>query len=79
MQQIDVVQLRVQMAIRNWTQGDLADASGISRQTINYILQGYRLSVPDTVQAIADALGVHPDDLIEATDDTQEVAKLTVA
>jgi putative transcriptional regulator len=42
--------IKVQRAIKNITQGDLADAIGVSRQTINTIESGKY--VPSTVLAL---------------------------
>ena len=62
--------VKVERAIRNITQQELADAVGVSRQTINFIETGRYM--PSTVVAlkIARYFGRHTDEifLLEAED-----------
>lgn len=57
---LDVVRMRVEMARVNMTQGELAEATGISRQSVNaYLAQRYK-PTPENVRKLADALNVAP-------------------
>jgi transcriptional regulator with XRE-family HTH domain len=44
--------------LRGWSQGRLAEASGVSRATINGLEAGRSRPVLDTVEAIAKAFGL---------------------
>lgn len=61
--------LRVQRAIMNITQADLAEKIQVSRQTINTIESGKY--VPSTVLALkmAKVFGVHVDEIFSLEDD----------
>ncbi len=48
------------------TQSEIADAAGLSRQTVNRIEEGQMPAQFKTVRKIAAVLGVEPRDLIEA-------------
>lgn len=48
---------------RGWTQGDLADAAGVSRTTIVAIEKSHWTPKPETLEAIAEAMGLERPDL----------------
>ncbi len=53
---------------REWaglTQEDLAEISGVARNTISRIERGYQPARPSTAKKLADALGVTPRDLMD--------------
>ena len=49
---------------RLWLIGDLADKSGVHRNTISKLENGKGGAYPETIRRLADALGVDPTDLI---------------
>ncbi len=55
--------LQKELSLRNWTQGDLARAAGISRETVSKILSFKKSPGTIVLKAIATALKV-PDSLI---------------
>ena len=55
-----VLWLRDQMTARNWSQSDLAKASGISKQAISNILNQTRAPGPEVCISIAKALNLDP-------------------
>jgi DNA-binding XRE family transcriptional regulator len=61
---IDRVKLVTELAKRDMTQKRLAELSGVSRATINYIRGGKSCS-DEVGQKIADALGVKVERIIE--------------
>lgn len=61
---IDRVKLVTELAKRDMTQKQLAELSGVSRATINYIKGGKKCS-DEVGQKIAEALAVTTEELIE--------------
>ncbi len=61
---IDRIKLVTELARRDMTQAKLAELSGVSRATINYIKGGKRCS-DEVGKKIADALGVDVTEIIE--------------
>ena len=63
--------LKVQRAIRNLTQADLAELAGITRKSINAIEMGHM--VPSTILALklAQSLNVKVEDLFELVSNTE--------
>ena len=49
---------------RLWLIGDLADRSGVHRNTISKLENGKGGAYPETIRRLADALGVDPTELI---------------
>ena len=49
---------------RLWLIGDLADKSGVHRNTISKLENGKGGAYPETIRRLADALGVDPTELI---------------
>ena len=49
---------------RLWLIGDLADKSGVHRNTISKLENGKGGAYPETIRRLADALGVAPTELI---------------
>ncbi len=47
------------------SQQDLADASGVARNTISRLEKGHQPPRPSTVRKLADALGTTPRDLMD--------------
>lgn len=60
---IEGFKIRLLLAERNLKQYDLAELSGISRATINSVLNGKKASVR-TIYAISKALNVPAEDII---------------
>jgi len=65
-----LMKLRAVRESRFLTQGDLAERSGVSRQTINRIEQGEIEPRFKTVRQLAEALGVEPGELVGMTDES---------
>ena len=61
---IDRVKLITELAKRDMTQKRLAELSGVSRATINYVRAG-KSCTDEVGQKIAKALGVKPEEIIE--------------
>ncbi len=61
---VKLVRLRAVRESRFLTQGELAERSGVSRQTINRIEQGEIEPRFKTIRALAAALGVEPRELV---------------
>lgn len=61
---IDRVKLVTELAKRDMTQKRLAELSGVSRATINYVRAG-KSCTDEVGQRIAKALGVNPEEIIE--------------
>lgn len=60
---IDRVRIELTLAEKGWTKADLAERSGISRQSVSTITRRGTAS-PRNVGRIARALGVAPADII---------------
>jgi transcriptional regulator with XRE-family HTH domain len=58
--------LRQLRRARPWTQQRLSDKSGVSTRTITALETGRQLPHPETLEKLADALGVNPSDLATA-------------
>jgi transcriptional regulator with XRE-family HTH domain len=54
---------------RGWTQPELADKAGLTRDGVAHLEQGRRKPTWETVVALAAALGVTPNDFLEAPAD----------
>ncbi len=50
---------------RLWLIGDLADESGVHRNTISKLENGRGGAYPETIRRLAEALNVEPTDLLE--------------
>ena len=50
---------------RLWLIGDLAEKSGVHRNTISKLENGRGGAYPETIRKLADALGVEPIELLE--------------
>lgn len=61
---IDEIKFAVAMVKKGYNQTQLAEASGITRQTISLAKAGQRIK-PETAVAIAAALGVEVTDILE--------------
>lgn len=57
--------LRHAMSVQDISQADLADRSSLAKKTILNVLHGSHAARSDTVQALADALGLKVSQLIE--------------
>lgn len=58
-------QIKVELAERDWTQKDLAEAVGIGRPAMNHYIKGHKSIPMPTFFRIAEALGVSPRELME--------------
>jgi transcriptional regulator with XRE-family HTH domain len=58
-------QLRRAMKVQGISQSDLADRSSLAKKTIANVLHGSHAARSDTVQALADALGLRVSQLTE--------------
>lgn len=56
--------LRDMLAVRGWTQTDLAERAGLTHAAVNRYVNGRREPRAETVAAIGEALDVNPADLI---------------
>ena len=57
--------LRELMDARGMSTNDLRQRSGVSATTLTDMLMGRREAMPETLDRLADALGVKPEELIE--------------
>lgn len=62
--QVDGQKLQKLRRRRLWLIGDLADRSGVHRNTISKLENGKGGAYPETIRRLADALGVDPTELI---------------
>ena len=60
-------QVKIQRTKRGMSQDALAEQSGLSQRTIQRIENGESHPTGDTIQRIAAALGISPEDLVEWT------------
>ena len=60
--------------LHGWSQKNLAEAAGVSRDSISNYETGHREAYPATARKLADALGVEIADLLQATARPKEVA-----
>lgn len=58
-------QLKVELAERDWTQKDLAEAIGIGRPAMNHYIKGHKSIPMPTFFKISEALGLTPRELME--------------
>lgn len=63
---------------RGLTQGDLADRSGVSFRAIQDIELGKRSPRSDTVEMLAQALGVQPGELLSSTEPSSHSLSTTI-
>lgn len=56
------------------TQEELSERTGLSRATISRIESGLQRPRISTVRKLADALGVPPDDLVDWSDEADDLA-----
>lgn len=61
------VNVRTHRLERNWTQEDLGAKAGISQRYISNVESGKTAATVDTVQKLADALGVDGEHLLKAS------------
>ena len=62
--QVDGQKLQKLRRRRLWLIGDLADRSGVHRNTISKLEGGKGGAYPETIRKLAEALGVDPTELI---------------
>ena len=62
--EVDGQKLQTLRRRRLWLIGDLADKSGVHRNTISKLENGKGGAYPETIRRLADALGVDPTELI---------------
>ena len=62
--EVDAQKLQKLRRRRLWLIGDLADKSGVHRNTISKLENGKGGAYPETIRRLADALGVDPTELI---------------
>lgn len=67
--QATATQVRVELATRDWTQKDLAEKVGITRETLGRYLKGQRDMPMPTFYAIAEAFGYSPRELMSLVQD----------
>lgn len=58
-------QIKVELAERDWTQKDLAEAIGIGRPAMNHYIKGHKSIPMPTVIKVAEAFGLSLTDLIQ--------------
>jgi transcriptional regulator with XRE-family HTH domain len=68
---IDGDRLRALREERIMLIANLADASGIHRNTISRLERGIGTATPQTINALADALGIRPNTLVYGAKDTR--------
>ncbi len=62
---LDVKKIKIEMAKKEWNQKQLAEAAGINRATLSFMLSKKRQGYIDTWEKIAKALDVNVVELIE--------------
>jgi transcriptional regulator with XRE-family HTH domain len=62
---VDVQKLQKLRSRRLWLIGDLAERSGVHRNTISKLENGRGGAYPETIRKLAKALDVEPTDLLE--------------
>ncbi len=62
---VDVQKLQKLRSRRLWLIGDLAERSGVHRNTISKLENGRGGAYPETIRKLAEALDVEPTDLLE--------------
>ncbi len=62
---VDVQKLQKLRSRRLWLIGDLAERSGVHRNTISKLENGRGGAYPETIRKLAEALAVEPTDLLE--------------
>ena len=63
--ELDTEKLKREMAVRFYSGAKLAEATGITRQSIYRILRGDNQPKPENFKAICEALDVDPRDLLK--------------
>jgi predicted transcriptional regulator len=63
--QVDGQKLQKLRRRRLWLIGDLADKSGVHRNTISKLENGKGGAYPETIRRLAETLGVDPTELIQ--------------
>jgi transcriptional regulator with XRE-family HTH domain len=56
---LNVAQVRFQLDVRGWDQGDLAEASGLTPSTVSHALSGHTIR-PTTLRRVLEALLANP-------------------
>lgn len=72
---IYAAQIRAARALLNWSQGDLAERAGISKQSVNRIENGSMDARFSTMTALNDAIRGAG---VEMSEDTNGVIRLTI-
>ncbi len=62
---VDAQKLQKLRGRRLWLIGDLAEKSGVHRNTISKLENGRGGAYPETIRKLAEALDVEPTDLLE--------------
>lgn len=57
--------IRDRLAVKGWTQKDLAEIIDRPAQTVNEIINGKKAVTPESATQLADALGVNPELLLQ--------------
>lgn len=58
-------QIKVELAERDWTQKDLAEAVGVGRPAMNHYVKGHKSMPMPTFFKVAEALGLTPQTLMQ--------------
>ena len=72
-------QLKQQRLLKGWSQQDLAEKSGVSRDSISNYETGQREAWPATVRKLANALDLAVSDLVDGTHSTGRDKKRRIA